>query len=115
MKKKIIEILKEKGEMNITDLHTLMPEINGDYAIRVGVKEGVNPNMVWINGVTLEFAEAFQSLMYEEKKIDWRPVEKWEYLVCGSPYYPDLPIATPKRAKGNKPCWMLIAIKLIKP
>ena len=115
MKKKIIEILKERGVLNITDLLNLMPEIKGEYSLYMPVKEGGNRNILWIGNVNLKFKKAFDELLMRDKIIAWYPADVWEFLWMGSPCY-KLPLVTPRRAKcGKKECWMPITIRMAKP
>jgi hypothetical protein len=48
MEKKLLKILENKGSIYFTEITKLMPETKGEYAIFMPVKEGVNPNIVWV-------------------------------------------------------------------
>ncbi len=48
MKKKILKLLKERREINITEFHTFIPESKGEYAIYMPVKDNINPNILWM-------------------------------------------------------------------
>jgi hypothetical protein len=114
MKEKIIKILKERGEINITDFYNLIPEIKGDYAMYMPVKKGYNENILWIAGVSQEFIKAINQLMIIEKIIEWEPVNVMFFVFDGSPIY-DMDIATyNKILKNKKEYWLPIKLKLSK-
>lgn len=112
MKQKILEILKERKQVNITEFHNLIPESKGEFSMYMPVKPGNNPNILWMGGINKEFTQAINKLMVDEKLIDWEPVHLIIYLWAGSPIYANIPIATKRRAKGKKRCWMPIILKL---
>lgn len=112
METKIIEILKERRELNITELPEIMPEIKGDYSMYMPVKEGFNPNILWLSGVTQDFIKAFNSLLIEKKIIKWEPRDLLLFIYDGSPIYTNIPMAENKLSKKDKECWLPICIKL---
>lgn len=114
MKKKLLKLLSERKEICITQLYELMPEIKGEYGMFMPVKAGLNPNVLWLGGVSQEFIHLYNKLWLEEKVIDWEPVNIWEYLFEGAPI-PTLPIVSKRKIKlSKKVCWMPIKIKLLK-
>jgi hypothetical protein len=113
MKEKIIKILKERGEINITDFYNLIPEIKGDYAMYMPVKKGYNENILWIAGVSQEFIKAINQLMIIEKIIEWESVNVMFFIWDGSPIY-SMEIATSKNLKNKKEYWLPIKLKLSK-
>jgi hypothetical protein len=112
MYQKILEILKERKRVNITEFHNLIPESKGEFSMYMPVNPGNNPNILWMGGINNEFTQAINKLMVDEKLIDWEPVDLMIYLWDGSPIYANIPIVTMRRAKGKKPCWMPIVLKL---
>ena len=111
MKKKIIKILAEKGEIYFTELKMLIPEIKGKFAIYMPVKDNINPNILLLDGVSSDFIKIFNEL-FIEKKIYWNAVRIVDILTSGAPMYSGIPIATMKRAKTKEHCWLPIKIKL---
>jgi hypothetical protein len=112
IKDAMISILEtKKDEIAITDFPELIPDIKGEYAIYMSVKEGYNPNVLWLLSVSQDFIIAFNQLLIDEKKIDWRPCHLYEYLFVGSPIYTNLKPATKRLMKGKSECWMPIFIK----
>jgi hypothetical protein len=112
METKLLKLLIDKGEINITDLFHLMPEIEGEFSIFMPAHEGINPNILWIGGVNEEFCKLFRKLLNYEKVIDWKYVDIIDYIIDGSPCY-TLPIANKKSIKNKKYCWLPISIKLV--
>lgn len=111
MREKLLTLLKEKGKINITDIKILMPEINGDYAIYMPVKEGYNKNILWINFVSQDFITLFNELLIVEEIIDWNPEQLMSFIFDGSPIY-EMPICNIKRTKGKRTYWLPISISL---
>jgi len=111
MKQKILELLKEKREINITDFHKLIPQSKGEYAIYMPVKKGINPNILWMAKLTQDFIKAFNELLIEEKLIEWKPVSIVSYLFDGSPIY-DMELFQEKYLKKEVECWLPIVITL---
>ena len=112
MKTKLIDLLTNKKEIYFTELPHLMPEIKGEYSIYMPVKEGVNPNILWLAGVTQDFIGVFNELFTEEKKIDIEVRGIFLFLADQKPIYTNIPTAKPKSLKGTKECWLPIVIKL---
>ena len=113
MKTKLIDLLTEQKEIYFTELPHLMPEIKGKYAMYMPVKEGVNPNILWLAGVTQEFIDIFNELFNKEKKIDIEVRGIFLFLADQKPIYTHVPIAKPKSLNGKKECWLPIIIKLV--
>jgi hypothetical protein len=111
MKQKILELLKERREINITDFHTFIPESKGEYSIYMSVKPDINPNILWMAGVTQDFIKAFNELLIDEKLIDWKPVDIMCYMFDGSPIY-NTKLCEKKYLKKQTECWLPIAITL---
>jgi len=114
MKQKLLNILKERGEINITDLHDLIPEINGQYTAFMPTKPGLNPNIIWMTGIKNEFIKVLNDLMIVERKIQWVPVNVWDYSFSNSRLY-NKKIADPKYLKTKTECWLPIKLILSKP
>jgi hypothetical protein len=114
MKTKILELLKSKGQINLTDFRMLIPESKGDLAMYLPMKEGYNQNVLISNLVTVEFIEAWNQLVITEMIVDWIPVDIFEYLFCNSPIIV-MPLATMRKAlKSQKHCFLPTALKLKK-
>ena len=114
MKNKLIELLKDRQQINITELPKLIPEIKGEYSMYMPVKKGFNPNILWLAGVSQDFIKVFNSLLIKEKKIEWKPSNLMVFVFDQSPIYSNISIADRKLAKTKKECWLPIAIKLKK-
>jgi hypothetical protein len=110
MKQKILELLKERGKINITDFHTFIPELKGEYAMYMPVKQGLNPNILWIANVNQEFIKAFNELLIDEKIIKWEPADIWCYMYDGSPIYTNMKLCEKKHIKKSVECWLPIVI-----
>ena len=109
MKQKILELLKEKHEINMTDFHKFIPEIKGEYAMFMPVNPGINPNILWLSSVTQDFILAFNQLLIDEKLIDWRPTDIKCYIFDNSPIY-DMKLCQRKDIKKQNKCWLPIVI-----
>ncbi len=112
MKQKLIELLQQKESIFLTDLYKLMPEINGEYAIYMPMKEGYNPNIVWCINVSQEFIKVFNELLIDDKTIDWNPEEIWSLIFENAAIMSNIPLAKPNLLKTKKECWLPISIKL---
>ena len=112
MKKKLLKLLAERKEIYFTELPELMPEIKGEYSIYMPVNKGINPNILWLAGVTQDFIKVFNELLIEDKSIDWKPQNIFLLLVDGKPIYGGMPIAEPKMIKSKKECWLPMSIML---
>ena len=112
MKTKLIKLLSERKEIYFIELPELMPEIKGEFSIYMPVKKGINPNILWLGGVTQDFIKVFNELLIEEKTIDWKPQNIFLLLVDGKPIYGNIPIVEPKMIKGKKECWLPMSIML---
>ena len=112
MKMKLLKLLAERKEIYFTELPELMPEIKGEYSIYMPVKKGINPNILWLEGVTQDFIKVFNELLIEDESIDWEPKNILLLLVDGKPIYGEIPLAGPKIIKSKKECWMPMSIML---
>ena len=112
MKDRIIEILKERGEVNLTHFFHLIPETKGEYEMYLPVIAGVNPNILLISGVSQEFITAYNQLVIEQKIVEWNPVDIHNYFFDGSPIY-EMPIAKKRHAKTQTRVWLPTSLKLI--
>jgi len=118
MKDKIIKLLKEYSKnmygpntrLNITDIFKHLPEIKGGYALMYSPKEGINPNILWLDGTSLEFNISIYELI-DEKVINWRPESFLAFNFDSSPCY-NMTICEKKHAKKKTHCWMPISIEL---
>ena len=114
MKNKLIELLKDRQQINITELPKLIPEIKGEYSIYMPAKKGLNPNILWLAGVSQDFIKVFNSLLTDEKKIEWEPRGVMFFILDGSPIYTNIPMADSKLIEKETECWLPICIKLNK-
>lgn len=114
MKDRIIEILKERGETNLTLFLHLMPECQGEYAIYLPLKEGMNPNILLLSGVKQEFIKAYSELLVDDKIAEWKPVSLLDYFFDCSPYY-KMELCRPRHVKTKKHVWLPTSLKLINP
>ena len=113
MKQKILELLKEHREINSTDFTNLIPESKGEYTIYMPVREGINPNIVWMYGVTKQFIKDLNELMIDEKLIDWKSVDVMIFVFDGSPIY-TMKICDKKCLHHQNECWLPVVITLKK-
>jgi len=111
MKQKILELLKERREINITDFHSFIPESKGEYAMYMPVKPGLNQNILWMAELTQDFIKAFNELMIDEKLIEWKPTDIMCYMFDGSPIY-NMKLCEKKYIKKQVKCWLPIVITL---
>jgi hypothetical protein len=112
METKIIKLLKEKGSLNITELHTFIPEIKGDYVIYMPTHEGLNKNIFWLCDVSNDFIKIFNRLLIEKQLINWKPINLMTWIIDGSPIYTNVKTFEKKYIKKQTECWMPIAIYL---
>jgi hypothetical protein len=87
-----------------------MPEIRGEFAIYMPIKEGYNPNVIWADNVSKEYIAVFNEVVVFEKKADIKPIEFWALLFDGKPIYSHIPFIDIKWLKSKKTCWMPIAL-----
>jgi hypothetical protein len=103
----ILNVFKEREEIYFLELLDFIPQIHGEYAIYAPLKEGYNPNVLLLSGVSVEFIDAFNGLVQENQILEVEPRHIWEALFDGSPIYRDIPVVTIGMAKnGNSHCWM---------
>ena len=112
MKQKILELLKERKEINLTDLNELLPDIKGEFSMYLPVKDGYNNNILLLQNVSKEFIEIFNYLQ-QNKIIELKPVNIMCYLFDGSPCYKAI-LFNNKIAKKQTYCWQPTTITLIK-
>ena len=115
MKQKILELLKKRREINLTEFHNLIPESNGKYAMFMPTKPGFNPNILWMAEVTSDFIKAFNELLINEKLIEFKPAHIMCYFFDGSPIYADMKLFEDKHMKKQTECWMPIVVTLKHP
>jgi len=108
----ILDLLKKNGKINITDFHNLIPESKGDYAMYMPVIPGVNPNILWMAGVSQDFIKAFNELLIDEKQIEWKASDLMYYMFDGSPIYSDIKLCKKSYIKKQTKCWLPIVIAL---
>ncbi len=112
MKEKLLKLLGERGKIYLIELPSLMPEINGEYSIYMSVKEGLNPNILWLGGVTQDFIKLFNELLIEERSIEWNPENIFVLMFDGMPIYKNIALGDPKMIKTKEECWLPISIAL---
>jgi hypothetical protein len=112
MEKKLLKILENKGSIYFTEITKLMPETKGEYAIFMPVKEGVNPNIVWVYGVKQSFIKVFNKLLVQDKIINWNPESLFFLINDCKPIYKNVAVINKRLIKSKKECWMPISIKL---
>lgn len=110
MKDKIIELLKEHNEINLTDFKNLIPECSGIYAMYMPVVKGYNKNILLIDKVSKEFIETFNYLR-DNKIIEILPANIMTYLFDNSPIY-NLPLVDSKNNRKQTHCWQPTKIKI---
>jgi hypothetical protein len=113
MKTKILALLKERGEINITEFRTLIPESKGEYSIYMPVKPSFNPNVLWMGLVTQEFIKCFNELLIVKELIDWNPKDILSYMIDNSPIY-NVKLFKKEDFKKQTECWLPIVIFLKK-
>lgn len=115
MKTKILEILKERGETNLTDFRELIPESVGEFIMYLPMKDQYNQNVIITNLVSQSFIMAWNELVIDEKIVDWKAVELLVYLFDNSPIISGIPIATLQRVRrGKKACFLPTSLMLVK-
>lgn len=119
LRRQVLDVLmdpKNKGGIYITQLHDLMPlfpGIAGNESIYMPVKEGANPNLVWLNNVSSEFSHAFSRLLLEDKAITWEAVDDIFKMIVEAPATKTpLPLARPEDITGKQERWVPITISL---
>lgn len=110
MKEKLLQIIANWGDVCITSLPQMMPEIKGEYAMYTPMKDGYNPNVLMLHGVSQDFIKVFNDLE-QNKIIEKIPTTLMIVMIDGGGIY-DLPIATVSRVKkSKKECWIPLLIK----
>lgn len=112
IRERILEILKERDKINITDFHNLIPESKGEYAMYMPVKGDANPNIILMSGVSMRFINAFNELIMNQ--ITFEVGDIYCFMFDGSPLYGGYPLCKKRNLKGKKECWLPIVIKLKK-
>ncbi|MEI8046512.1 MAG: hypothetical protein WCI92_03965 [Bacteroidota bacterium] len=110
MKNKILQLLDDNNEIYLLDLFKIIPEIKGEFAMYMPIKEGYNPNILWADHVSEEFIAVFNELVVFEKKADIRPIDFLILLVDGKPIYSHIPLICKRKLRGKSPCWMPISL-----
>jgi hypothetical protein len=111
MENKLLQILAEYPNLHITRLLGMMPEIKGEYAVFMSTNEGLNPNILWLDGVSQDFIRLFNRVLIDDKSIMWQPEDIDSFIWSQSPVYV-MTIATRRLIKGVKHCWLPISLKL---
>jgi hypothetical protein len=111
MKQKILELLKLKKQINLTDFHKLIPEIKGDFSMYLPVNDGYNKNILLLQNVKQDFIVAFNELQ-AEKIATLKPTNLLIYLSDGSPCYNEK-LFNNNIAKKQTHCWQPAIITLI--
>lgn len=110
MKEKLLKIIANCGDVCLTSLPKMMPEIKGEYSMYLPVKDGCNPNVLMLGGVAQDFIMAFNDLE-QSGVIKKLPTSVMIAMIDGAGVY-GLPLATPSLVrKSEKECWMPILIK----
>lgn len=112
MEDKLLNILEKNGVVFLTELPKLMPEIKGEFAIFMPVNKGFNPNILLLHGVTQEFIKVFNKLLVDDKIIEWKREDVFTLMFHGVPIYAGISMATPRRIRTKKECWLPVSIKL---
>ncbi len=112
MKKKLIKILKEKGEVNATDLHFLIPESKGDYAMYLPVPDGYNKKTLILSGVNMKFVKAFNEVSVA-KHIEIKESNILNFIWDNSPIYSNIPLMSKPYVKKNVERWLPVRFKWI--
>lgn len=112
MKDKLLSLIDEMGEVYFTDLPELLPECVGEYAIHAQLKEGYNPNVLLLNGVSQDFIEVFNDLVQQQRVLEIDPRGALVAILDGCPMYGGIPVATmAKVKKGKKLCWLPVVLR----
>jgi len=107
MKEKILDLLKKNDSIYFPSLSIYIPEIAGEYAIYMSVKQNVNPNILWLNGVSQDFIKVFNELLVGEKLIKFTVDDIGDILFRGLPIY-SLPLASKRNISSKIHCWLPI-------
>jgi hypothetical protein len=112
IRERVLEILRAREKVYLTEFPALIPEIKGEKAMYMPMKPGFNPNVLWLGMVSEQFIEVFNQLMTGEQVIGWEPETRmWMLLADSAPIYSDIPLATVSRVKkGKNECWLPIRI-----
>ena len=115
MKEKLLQLLAENkmGHIFLADLPKLMPEIKGDLAFYMPVKEKCNPNILWVNGVNDEFIHTLMDLI-TNNIIDWKAEGFLAVVFEHSSIYKGIPLFEKRMMKTKTKCWVPVTI-FIKP
>ena len=111
MKEKLLKLLKERKEINLTDLPIIMPEIIGVFSMYIPVKSGYNPNILLLQNVNQDFIIAFNELQ-SEKIVEFKLVDIMVFIFDNSPIY-TIDLCNKKLAKTQKHCWQPTQLILI--
>lgn len=109
MKDRLLKLLEENWELYLPELHKLMPEIDGEYAIYMPVKPKYNPNILLCGNVSTEFIDVFNQLTLE-KIITLVPHSIQEILLDSKCIYSNIPLISKKDMKSKKECWLPVSI-----
>ena len=110
LRNKLLSLLK-KEEIYLLELPNMLPEIKGEYSICVPSKEGLNPNVLMLHGVTQEFVSVLNELLGEQL-IAYQDKNIMDVLFEGKPMY-DMEIASKKTIKTKKECWLPVSLTLV--
>jgi hypothetical protein len=110
MEEILIDILKEKNQINLTDLQKYIPEIKGEYSIYLPTNEGMNKNILLLDGVSKDFIECYNKLL-KENVCEMIPVNIIDFLFMGSGVY-SLRLFKKNLMYKQTECWQPTAIKI---
>lgn len=110
MKKEFIEFIGRVGDISMTALPKSFPQSAGDKDWTANVQEGLNPNVYIAFGMNSKFHKMYNKLK-DEKIIMQMPCNALIPMMDGGVIPTKLPIATNRRIKGDKPCWMPMLVK----
>ena len=109
MKNKLIEILKERGDISFTLIPELIPEARGELAMFATPNPGFNENVILLRGINKHFITIF-NMLYAEKIVSLESCSVMIIMWDGAPVYGDK-ICTKRMLKGKSQCWMPMLLK----
>jgi len=98
--------------MMITDIAKKLPQIKGEFAIYMPVKEGINPNIYWINGISKDFSVVFNNILITKKLIQWQPEHLFTFIYLQAPIYLGKQLTNENQLKTKEELWLPISITL---
>lgn len=112
MRNELLNLIKEKGTVNTTEITDLLPIARGEGAMFLPTNNGWNNNILILANVNVDFIRAYNELI-KANLIKLDDVTINDYLFSGAPIYSNLQILTDENLKTQVNVWLPTVIELV--